>query len=326
MANSFPLGQTRTVHELADSCGLNEGDARRILRHAVTNRLFQELPDGSLAHTAASKTIVEVPYFKDWIDETCTNMWASAPRVIDAITKWPGSEEPNETAFNLAWNTTLPFFPEISKRPEAAKRFADAMSFFQAGPGMETAITIGNFDWTKYASGKIVDVGGSHGAIALELASRFPSMECVVQDLPEVIKEAKLPEDRDLARRVTFQAHDFFTEQSVKDADVFFLRMILHNWGDKYAIKILRNLIPALKPGARIVINDHVVPEPGILSHFQERSVRGFDWVMKEMFNAKERDINDWTRLLGDADPRFRFQQVIQPPGSQLQLLEVSWE
>jgi hypothetical protein len=112
----------------------------------------------------------------------------------------------------------------------------------------------------------------------------------------------------------------------VKEADIYFSRMIIHNWGDKYCIQILRNLIPALKKGTRVVINDHVVPEPGIRSPFNERSVRAFDLVMKECFNAKERDINDWTALLRKADERFIIDEVKRPEGSQLGIIDVKWE
>ena len=92
------------------------------------------------------------------------------------MTKWPGSEEPNETAFNLAHHTELSFFLEISNIPNGAKRFADAMSFFQAGAGMQTALIVDNYNWSDYASGTIVNVGGSHGAVAIELGKRFPSV------------------------------------------------------------------------------------------------------------------------------------------------------
>lgn len=40
---------------------------------------------------------------------------------------------------------------------------------------------------------------------------------------------------------------------------------IFHNWPDKYCIKILRSLIPVLGPGAKIMINDSVMPGLGTL-------------------------------------------------------------
>lgn len=61
--------------------------------------------------------------------------------------------------------------------------------------------------------------------------------------------------------RITFVANDFFSEETIKDADVYFLRWILHNWSDKYAIQILQSLIPALKNGAKILVYEVVLSD-----------------------------------------------------------------
>jgi hypothetical protein len=52
---------------------------------------------------------------------------------------------------------------------------------------------------------------------------------------------------------------DFFNPQNIT-ADVYYFRNIFHNWADKYAIKILRNLTPALRKGARVIIHDRILP------------------------------------------------------------------
>jgi hypothetical protein len=57
--------------------------------------------------------------------------------------------------------------------------------------------------------------------------------------------------------------HDFFTPQPVKDADIYLYRWIFHNWDDEKSISILRNLIPALKKGAMILVNDGCLPVSG---------------------------------------------------------------
>jgi len=54
--------------------------------------------------------------------------------------------------------------------------------------------------------------------------------------------------------------HDFLTPQPVKDADLFFLRMIMHDWGHPYAVEILRHLRDAAIPGkTRLLLVDQVV-------------------------------------------------------------------
>jgi hypothetical protein len=301
---------------------MHEDDARRIMRHAMTNRIFLEPEKGRIGHSAASQAIATVPYFKEWINETCDRIWPVGPRIVDAMQNWPGSQEPNQTGFNLAFNTDVSFFGEISKNPANARRFANSMTFFQASPGMAISHIVDNYDWAAHSSGTLVDIGGSHGPIAIELSKRFPSMKCVVQDLPQVIAGAVKPDD---CGQVEFQVYDFFTEQPVKEADVYMYRMILHNWSDNYCFKILNNLIPALKKKARIIINDHVVPEPGTIPPYFDRSIRTYDITMKALFNAGERDENDWRDLLRRIDERFRVNQIIRPEGSQLQIIEVIW-
>ena len=46
--------------------------------------------------------------------------------------------------------------------------------------------------------------------------------------------------------------HNFFTEQPVKGAEVYF-RWILHDWSDEYALRILQSLVPAMQNGCRII-------------------------------------------------------------------------
>ena len=47
---------------------------------------------------------------------------------------------------------------------------------------------------------------------------------------------------------------------------------------------------------------------------------------MLSMQNSKERDVDDWTGLLGQADPRFRFKGINRSPESPLVLIEAIWE
>lgn len=51
--------------------------------------------------------------------------------------------------------------------------------------------------------------------------------------------------------------HDFFTPQPVA-ADAYFFRMIFHDWSNKNCVRILRALVPVLRKGAKVLINDTV--------------------------------------------------------------------
>jgi chemotaxis methyl-accepting protein methylase len=106
-------------------------------------------------------------------------------------------------------------------------------------------------------------VGGSFGFICVALAKKYPQLNFVVQDVPKVVEGGLSRIPPEFGDRIKFQAHDFYTEQPVKDADVYFFRWICHNQSDKYGVKMLQALVPALKPGARIVISDNCLKPVG---------------------------------------------------------------
>lgn len=93
----------------------------------------------------------------------------------------------------------------------------------------------------------------------MAIAEKFPDLKFVVQDLhtegnpvPEPLKE-----------RITFMDHDMLNPQPVKDADVYFWRNVFHNHPDPSVVKALQSLIPALKSGAKIVVQDFGLADPG---------------------------------------------------------------
>lgn len=50
------------------------------------------------------------------------------------------------------------------------------------------------------------------------------------------------------------------------------------------------------------------------------------DISMLQIGNAKERTLLEWKSLFRQADERFAFQDVKQPQGSQLAILEFKWD
>ena len=54
--------------------------------------------------------------------------------------------------------------------------------------------------------------------------------------------------------------HNFLTPQPVKDADVFLLRNILHDWPDKYCLQILKHLRDVAGPGTQLLVVDNLMP------------------------------------------------------------------
>ncbi len=288
IASSFPVGSETTFPEIAERCGQTEDDLRRLLHFAMTDRIFKEPRKGVVAHTPASKALNEHPMLRACLGQLCEELWPAASRTIDAMVKWPGSEEPSQTGFSYANNTDDPFFVDLGKNPYRAKRFADSITLFHMKPGFEHSHIVENYDWAAVGNGLLIDVGGSHGTVSQAIAESFPNIRCIVEDLPEVIKTANVPEG--LANRFEFIAHDFFTEQPIRGADIYLLRWVLHDWSDKYALKIVKSLIPALKHGAKVVVNEFCLPEPGEMTPYQEKQAR-YVWFPSRLFRALTRSV-----------------------------------
>ncbi|KAK0631026.1 O-methyltransferase-domain-containing protein [Bombardia bombarda] len=326
LARSFPVGSETTFAKMATFSGLSERDVRKIVRYAITQRIFTEPRPGVVAHSLVSRLLAEDAGTHDYVATCADELWPAAAQTCNAMAKWPGSEDVAETGFALANQTNLPIYEFLAQHPERERRFAHMMRSFTQGPAFDLRHVTDNYPWGSIGAGTVVDVGGSQGHASIALARSFPSLTFVVQDLPAVVDGARAALPPDLTGRVTFAAHDFFTPQPVHGADVYFLRWILHNWPDKYCIAILQNLIPALKAGARVVVCDAVVPAPGQIPREMERSMRGFDMAMSTIQNASEREEGEWRALFEKADRRFGFVGVEMPKGSGLGLVVVRWD
>lgn len=160
----------------------------------------------------------------------------------------------------------------------------------------------------------IIDVGGGKGYACRALASAFPGFRFIVQDLPDTVAAAEAQWPTELAGRARFQVQDFFTPQPAaqvwdegkkEQADVFFMRAIMHDWPDDACVSIIKNLIPGLKRGARVVIYDPHTPDPKEVGWWQDRQARGSNLRMKVLFNGHDRERGEWAGLFARADPRF---------------------
>ena len=150
------------------------------------------------------------------------------------------------------------------------------MKSFTSNSGQSPSHLATGYPWSDIpSSSTIVDMGGSEGHVSVAIAQKHQHLSFVVQDLPEVIATADLPNQTDegVRRRVRFEVHDFLTDQTTQ-GEVFLLRWILHDWPDQYVIRILRHLRPALRPGNKILVNDQLMPEPGQVGPVVERQIR----------------------------------------------------
>lgn len=97
MATTFGTHEEASFAEISEKCGINEIDVRRILRHAMTKRIFHEPRKGIVRHTAASRLLAEDSQIADWVGASTDELWQSASQTLNAMVKYPNSQELNET-------------------------------------------------------------------------------------------------------------------------------------------------------------------------------------------------------------------------------------
>jgi hypothetical protein len=137
----------------------------------------------------------------------------------------------------------------------------------------------------------MVDIGGGRGLALLEMKKGCPSLQgqLILQDRPCVLDDISA---EDLPG-VTRMPHDFFEDQPVQNAQVYYIRRVMHDWQDKDASRIMKAIIPVMAKDSRILISDMAIPEP-----VTPRDA-GAIWLdlMMMTIGGKERTGRDWNHL-----------------------------
>jgi hypothetical protein len=130
----------------------------------------------------------------------------------------------------------------------------------------------------------VLDVGGADGTLLAQVLKACPDTTGTVLDLPHVVHAVEpLAEANGLADRLDAVAGDFFA--SVPPGyDTYVMSMILHDWDDERAIRLLSNIAAAGPRGARVLAFELVVPA-GNAPHLAKM----IDLTMLAMLTGHER-------------------------------------
>lgn len=211
----------------------------------------------------------------------------------------------------------LNFFGRLQKSPAYYEAFTGHMEAWTAWKTPWTKV----YDTTKLLEGAnitasspfVVDVGGNTGIDISHVLAKHPDLPAgslVLQDLPEVIANAKVD------AKITAMSHDFFLPQPVKGkknlylelwrfaywhpapgSRAYFMHAVLHDWPDAKAKDLLINTRDAMTKGySKLFIYEVVVPPTGA-----SISQSTMDVEMMSLLSASERTQAAWENLLTDA-------------------------
>ncbi|KAF2993495.1 hypothetical protein E8E13_000351 [Curvularia kusanoi] len=303
---------------------------KAVARMAMTAGFLRETIGGYLSHTPLSGIFVQNEHLRIQLYHMVAQTIPLMAAFTQATEMWGDTKVPNQTAYNISAKTDLPFFEHLKSEPDIGSEFDSYMkSQAVVNSGAKVEHLLRAFDWGSLREeATVVDVGGGSGATAAALATAHPKLRVVIQDLPTPIRNASafvgtLP--KDVSGRIELQEHDMFKEQPIKNAEVYLLRTIIHDWPDEEAVSILRRVVAAMGPQSHLVIMDMVLPIPGTESPDSEAALRQKDLAMIQTFNAKEREMEQWLELIRAVDPRIHVLHVRRPEGAQHSVLDVTF-
>lgn len=180
-----------------------------------------------------------------------------------------------------------PFFSWLAGQPDQVDRFSRAMANLTDGI---KAGAIASYTFPESAT--MVDVGGADGALLARVLRTAPNSKGIVFDLPHVVAEAAPTlKGYGLGDRLTSVGGDFF-DTIPAGADVYILSMVLHDWNDQDAVRLLTNIRDNAGSGAQVLAFELVMP-PGDQPHMSKM----IDLTMLGMLNGRERTDSEMKAL-----------------------------
>jgi hypothetical protein len=236
--------------DLARVTGTHPRGLARLLRALASEGVFAETADGRFAQSPLSEFLrADVPGtirpMVLMLGEEHYHTWGQL--LFSVRTEKP--------AFDVVHGK--PVFDYLAEHPQEAALFDEAMVAIH---GAETAAVLGAYDFSGI--GTLVDVGGGNGSNLIGILGKYPQLRGVLYDLPHVVARAEPKlKAAGLADRCTAVGGSFF-DSVPPGGDAYHLRHIIHDWDDDKSLTILRRCRGAMRPGARLLVVESVIP-PG---------------------------------------------------------------
>jgi len=190
----------------------------------------------------------------------------------------------------------------------------DRTETFQAGMRSRTRVdTSAILDAYDFAdAGRIVDVGGGNGSLLQAILRQYSGTSGILFDQDSAMKTAtaNVGEFGDRCRLV---AGSFF-DQVPGGGDTYVLKLIIHDWPDADACRILANCRAAIKDTGKLLIIDGLLSPPNELNFTDLGSL-----TMMTIFGSRERSEEEFADLLKRTG--FRLTNVV-PTSTNLVVME----
>jgi hypothetical protein len=280
-----------TIEEIAGKTGTRPDMLERLLNALAAIGIFARGEDGLYAHSDLSLLLrSDHPLSqRAFVESVFGNEHYEGWGAIDQ------SVRTGETGFSRHYGADV--FAYFTANPEAGQLFSEAMT---GTTRLMEAVLLATYAPPPFSLA--VDVGGSQGTLVAGLLGGAPEARGILFDLPDLIERVRPNLAND---RIEAIGGDFF--KSVPEADLYLLKLILHDWTDAQSEAILANIRKAIRPGGHVVIIESILPET-----VQPHPGYFMDLNMMVMTGGRERKASEYGAMLEKTG--FRLEKVVPTP------------
>ncbi|SRR5579875_2443685 len=278
----------RTVNEVADLVEANPDALRRMMSSLVRLGVF-ERKEHDTYQLAAGHEVLR----SDHPHSIRSYVIVSGEVYYRAFAELLHSVKTGKTGSEVAFGKN--FFAYLNEHPDVFEHFNIHMSRRMRWD-IEAAMEV--YDFSPYKC--VVDVGGGNGMLLSLLLQKYPQMQAILFELPVAQRQANESlEQAGVANRCDLVSGDFFLDALPKGGDLYILSLILHDWDDEQAVRILQNCRQAMTPESKLILIEFLLQESQEQSKTQR--VESEDLAMLVVTGGRERTSEQFRTLLNQA-------------------------
>jgi hypothetical protein len=285
---------SKSISELSRICQADEDYLYRIMRLLGNQDIFTEHGQKVFSNNETSH------YLRSDVEHTFRDfsiLINAVPCPFPAISRLHDCVKSGKIPFDEYYGE--PVFNHVAKNAELASLLDAAML---SAHTMASNSLLESYSLDRYAT--FADIGGGSGEATTKVLKRYPHINAVVFDLPHVIERTGMRlRDDGLSDRCTLVGGDFFRSIPV-EADLYFMRQILHDWTHDQSVTILKNLRASAKPGSRLLVSDCVVNEQP-----KNENTPFYDLLMLYITGGRERTVSEFEAIFDQSG--FRLTNIV---------------
>ncbi|CZR57284.1 related to O-methyltransferase B [Phialocephala subalpina] len=222
----------------------------------------------------SSKDLAEIVKVDDTSAEACRDQWhlsrTNSQYFCSQCQCLCVPQGSGKRIFQFMIDQTEPFYklPEHFRTHKQEDLYDLKKSHYAWAVGLEVTPILGMFPWTSMKA-KVeadpsrvfaVDIGGGRSQFLKAIQKEAPNgfgAKMILQDRPDVLASLTAEDIPGIKK----MSYDFFTPQPVKNAYLYLMRRVFHDFYSPVCKELVKNVTSAMGPSFRFIIADMIMPE-----------------------------------------------------------------